>query len=103
VRRGYGSGSRPLGHPPRWHPAEAGPPLEPIEKLIGRAELDAELEWRRDHGDDSLWDWPLPPPGWEVDDATRTAIFWPNRWFRDRLFELPPLGVVPPQWLMLFS
>lgn len=91
----------------RWrNPADQGPPLEDIGKLIRRAEAAAALEWQVDHGE-LPWSW---PPNTTIlwspqlsPDPTVEAMGWPARWFADHLFELPPLGAVPWQWRMLFS
>jgi hypothetical protein len=108
VSRGY-SGGGPIGRSP-WrpnphssHPADRGPPLEDLDTLIGRAELDTTMEWERDHGE-LPWAWPTPPI-WspDLDPAVREAMSWPQRWFAEHLFELPPLGRVPNQWLVLFG
>jgi len=109
---GYSSGTGRLTQPPRpnpsrgWrNPADQGPPLEDIDRVIARAELAADLEWRVDHGD-LPWEWPVglfPPDPRELDDRLRDVMLWPRRWFAEHLFELPPLGMVPPQWLALLA
>ena len=90
----------------RKHPADQGPPLEDLDKVIRRAEAAADLEWRVDHGE-LPWDWPISSLVWlPLDgqpDPIAEAMLWPRRWFTDHLFELPPLGVVPAQWLVLFG
>lgn len=82
------------------HPADDGPPLEDLDRLIARAEFLAEWQWRDDHGD-LPWDTGRYI-GWGAGDpAVRELLSWPRRWFTDHLFELPPLGQVPQRWLDL--
>jgi hypothetical protein len=83
------------------NPADQGPLLEDIDRVIGRAQLAATLEWQVDHGD-LPWQWPISSL-FEPDDRLREVMGWPQRWFRDHLFELPPLGEVPAPWLWLCS
>jgi hypothetical protein len=116
-RAGYASGGQlaALLQPPTrgWfapppgdpHPADQGPPLEDIDRLIDRAELAATLEWEADHGGPAWPSWPhsslFLPRLDDHDQALHEIIVWPHRWFAEHLFELPPLGETPPAWRML--
>jgi hypothetical protein len=76
-------------------PIDLGPPLEPLDKLIRRAEFEAGLQWHRDHGTRPFWSpFRLWAPG-QIDDW-----HWLRRWVDNHLFELPPVGEMPHgQWL----
>ncbi len=93
-----------LGMPPRvLRPkVDLGPALEPIERLVARAERAAELVWADEHGGLPGWMQPLPPDEL-TSPATRDELWWPRRWFAAHLFELPPLGEVPARWLTLLG
>jgi hypothetical protein len=88
--------------PYRPHPCEQLPPMAPLEELRQRAHWRAEAEWREERG--SLpWELPLQWLDYPADRRVYEELRWPDRWFREHLFELPPLGQVPQRWLDYFT